>query len=147
MQWYYLEAFLFCVAGCVILICLYIALIESKENKEYRRKKIMYKTGKVAGIKEQLDGYERIKKDQVKAPIVIENVVKGFSDENGLFIYVAGSMDGVEVCVSVPSASLDTFKDIDANDIEDIKSKGLKMYIESHTSKKGRQYYTAYIDA
>ena len=146
MQMIYLRIFLFFVAGSVILISLYIALIECRENKYNRRKKIMYKTGKVMGIKEQLDGFERIKKDQVNAPILIQNVVKGYSDENGLFIYVAGSMNGMDVCVSVPNASLEVFKDIDANDVEEIKSKGLKMYLESHQSKKGRLYYTAYID-
>ena len=106
----------------------------------------MYKTGKVTGIREQLDGYERIQKDQVTSPIIIENVVKGYSDENGLFIYVAGLMNGREICVSVPNASLSEFKDIDARDIEEIRERGLKFYLESHTSKKGRMYYTAYID-
>ena len=143
----YLKVFLYFVGLGVILICLYIALIEARENKNKERMvSKMYKKGKVAGIKEQLEGYERIKKEDVKEPILIQNVVKGMSEENGLFIYVAGVHKGIDVCVAIPNASLSDFEGITSEDVEEIKRLGLKLYIESHTSKKGRLYYTAYID-
>lgn len=142
----YLTVFIYFIAISVIIICLYIALIEAKENKERMVLK-MYKRGKVLGIREQLKDYERISKEELKGGLLIDNIVKGVSEENGLFIYVAGTYDGKKVCVSVPSASLNDFKDIDANDIEEIRKLKLKFYLESYTSKKGRLYYTAYIDA
>lgn len=106
----------------------------------------MFKKGKVRGITEMLQGYEKLMKDQVEEPIEILDVVKGMSDENGLFIYVCGIHKGAHVYLSVPTSSLETFRDIDASDLEEIRKERLKMYIESHTSKKGRLYYTAYID-
>ena len=144
----YLTVLVFFILIGTLIICLYIALIEARENKvKERMVRKMYKRGKVAGIKEQLADYERIKKEEVKEPIVIQNIVKGMSEENGLFIYVAGLHQGQKVCVAVPNASLVDFKDITSDDVEEIKNLGLKFYLESHTSKKGRLYYTAYIDA
>ena len=106
----------------------------------------MYKRGKVKGVSEMLEGYEKLMKDKVEEPIEILDVVKGMSEENGLFIYVCSIHKGVHVYVSVPTSSLETFRDIDTSDLEEIRKERLKMYIESHTSKKGRLYYTAYID-
>lgn len=105
-----------------------------------------FNKGKRSGIKEQLEGFEKLDKENVKEPILIENVIKGISTENGLFIYVTGVHQGKDVFVSIPAASLDDFKDMDSEDIEQIRSDGLKLYIEANTSKKGRLYYTAYID-
>ena len=102
--------------------------------------------GKKEGPKAQLEGFTKLDKEKFEEPILIENVIKGMSDENGLFIYVTGIHKGQDVFVSIPAASLDDFKDITADDIEQIRSEGLRLYIEANTSKKGRLYYTAYID-
>lgn len=102
--------------------------------------------GKRTGLKAQLEGYQKLDKENIFYPIRIDNVVKGMSEENGLFVYVTGDYEGEKVFVSIPAASLDDFKDITADDLEQIREEGLHLYIESNTSKKGRLYYTAYID-
>lgn len=105
-----------------------------------------FKRGKTSGIGELLEGYEKIQKPDITEPILIDNVVKGVSEDNGLFIYVTGLHAGKKVFVSIPSASVEDFAEITAEDVAEIKRDGLRLYVESHTSKKGRLYYTAYID-
>lgn len=105
--------------------------------------------GKRNGIKELLDGYTRINKaDMVyDSGILIHNIIKGNSAENGDFVYVAGEYEGEKVFTAVPSASLENFLSITPEDIEEIKLNKYKMYIESRVSKNGRQYYIAWLDA
>ena len=105
-----------------------------------------FKRGKTKGIGELLEGYTKIQKADIEEPILIDNVVKGFSEDNGVFIYVTGTHKSVPVFVSIPAASLDDFTEINESDLDEIRSEGLKLYVESHMSKKGRQYYTAYIE-
>lgn len=106
----------------------------------------MFTKGKKSGIKAQLEGYTKLDKENISGPVMIDNVIKGMSVDNGLFIYITGAYNGQMVYVSVPAASLDDFKDITTDDIEQIRAEGLQLYVESHTSQKGRLYYTAYID-
>ena len=105
--------------------------------------------GKRNGIKELLDGYTRINKADVKAGegILIENIIKGTSVENGDYVYVTGKYEGADVFTAVPSASVNDFLKITPEDIEEIKLNKYKMYIESRVSKNGRQYYIAWLDA
>ncbi len=105
-----------------------------------------FKRGKTKGISELLEGYEKIQKCDIQEPILIDNVIKGYSEDNGVFIYVTGTHQSVPVFVSIPAASVDDFVEITESDLDEIRSEGLKLYVESHMSKKGRQYYTAYIE-
>lgn len=105
-----------------------------------------FKRGKTSGIGELLEGYEKIQKSDITEPILITNVVKGVSEDNGLFIYVTGLHQGKKVFVSIPSASLEDFAEITSDDVDLMVHDKLHLFIESHTSKKGRLYYTAYVD-
>lgn len=108
----------------------------------------MFKKGKTEGIKEKLEGFTKLKKDNIKpgVGVQIENVIKGFSNDNGDFVYVLGYYEEKPVFVSVPAASLDDFLSIDSKDIAEIKHDHLKMYVESRISKSNRQYFVAWID-
>ncbi len=108
----------------------------------------MFKKGKSLGFKELLEGYNKLDKADIdpQEGILIDNVIKGFSEENGDYIYVTGSYMAKPVYVSVPAASLADFIGIDPTDLEEIRSNGYKMYVESRISKKGRQYFVAWID-
>ena len=107
-----------------------------------------FKKGKSNTISEKLEGYEKLDKSNIdpKEGILIDNVVKGYSEDNGDYIYVTGSYMAKPVYVSVPAASIEDFITIDPTDLEEIRRDGLKLYIESRISKKGRQYFLAYID-
>ena len=108
----------------------------------------MFKKGKTYGTKERLEGFSKLDKAQIKpgVGVQIENVIKGFSNDNGDFVYVIGYYEEKPVFVSVPAASLDEFMAIDSTDIAEIKRDHLKMYVESRTSKSNRQYFVAWID-
>ena len=108
----------------------------------------MFKKGKQDSIKSLLEGYEKLDKANIKAGegVLIDNVIKGHSEDNGDFVYITGSYNGQPVFVSVPAASLDDFIKIDEMDLNQIKRDGLHFYVESCTSKKGRQYFIAWID-
>ena len=107
-----------------------------------------FRKGKVEGIQEQLEGYNKLDKANIKPTegILIDNVIKGHSEDNGDFVIVTGSYEAKPVFVSIPAASLDQFIKIDAADVEEIRRDDLKLYVESRTSKKGRQYFVAWID-
>lgn len=108
----------------------------------------MFTKGKVAGIKEKLEGFTKLDKSAIAGGegVLIKDVVKGHSDDNGDFIYVLGYYQEKPVFVSVPAASLEEFQGIDAADIDEITRNELKLYVESRTSKSGRQYFIAWID-
>ena len=108
----------------------------------------MFKKGKVEGVKEKLEGYTKLAKTEIEPGegVLIDNVVKGFSEENGDFIIVTGSYKAKPVFVSVPAASREDFMEITPADLDTIRSQGLRFYVESRTSKKGRQYFVAWID-
>lgn len=108
----------------------------------------MFTKGKRASIGDAIEGYEKLDKGSIAAGsgILIENVLHGVSEDNGDFVYVTGTYQGLKVFVSIPAASLDDFIKIDDADVEQIRRENLKLYIDSHASKKGRTYYTAYID-
>ena len=108
----------------------------------------MYVKGKRASIGDVIEGYEKLEKGSIAAGegIQIENIVRGVSADNGDFVYVTGSYKDLKVYVSIPAASLDDFLNIDEADLVQIRQENLKLYIDSHVSKKGRTYYTAYID-
>lgn len=104
--------------------------------------------GKKRGISELLEGYEKLNKAEI-APeegILIDNVIKGTSQDNGDFVYVTGTYNSKPVYTAIPAASLDNFLGITAEDLEEIRSSGLKLYVESKVSKIGRQYFIAWID-
>lgn len=107
-----------------------------------------FKKGKTNSISEALEGYTKLDKADIdqNEGILIDNVIKGYSPDNGDYIYVTGSYQAKPVYVSIPSASVENFITIDPTDIEEIRRDGLKLYIESRISKKGRQYFLAYID-
>lgn len=108
----------------------------------------MFKKGRASGIKEQLEGYEKLDKKNIQPGegIIIDGIVKGYSEDNGDFVYILGSYKNIPVFVSVPAASLDDFIGIDQADVDEIRRDGLKFYVESKVSKKGRQYFVAWID-
>lgn len=108
----------------------------------------MFKKGKTTGIREKLEGFAKLDKGAI-APgqgVLIADVVKGHSEDNGDFVYVLGYYEEKPVFVSVPAASLEDFQAIDSADIEEITRDDLKLYVESRTSKSGRQYFVAWID-
>lgn len=108
--------------------------------------------GKKKSIKEMLEeaGYVKLDKGTMdpKEGVEIDGVVKGESAENGTFVYVSGLYKGNMVYVSVPAASVDDFKEITSEDLEEIRRDNLKMFIEKKTSKSNppRDYFIAYID-
>lgn len=108
----------------------------------------MFRKGKVAGIKDKLEGFTKLDKALIAGGegVLITDVVKGHSDDNGDFIYILGYYQSKPVFVSVPAASLEDFQGIDQADIEEITRNELKLYVESKTSKSGRQYFIAWID-
>ena len=108
----------------------------------------MFKKGKQDSITSLLEGYNKLDKANIQAGkgVLIDNVIKGHSEDNGDFVYITGSYEAQPVFVSVPAASLDDFIKIDSDDLNVIRNSGLHFYVESCTSKKGRQYFIAWID-
>ena len=106
--------------------------------------------GKPVGIKDQLENMGYVKMDKgtmdEKEGVLIAEILRGESAENGTFIYVAGSYKGNQVYVSVPAASIDNFISITPDDIDQIRNEGLKLYVEKKMSKNNRTYFIAYID-
>ena len=114
--------------------------------------KMSFIRGKKKSLKEMLEdaGYVKLDKATMdpKEGVVIDGVEKGESAENGTFVYVSGLYKGSMVYVAVPTASVDDFKDITAEDLEEIRRDNLKMFVEKRTSKGNppRDYFVAYID-
>ena len=109
-----------------------------------------YVKGKPVGIKDQLEnaGYVKMDKGTMdeKEGLLIDNILRGESQENGTFMYVSGLYKGSMVYISVPAASLDNFISITPEDLEQIRNEGLKLYVEKKMSKNGRAYFIAFID-
>lgn len=107
----------------------------------------MFKTGKQAGIKEILTGYDKVSKDSVVAtPIIIERVVKGTSAEYGEFVFILGDQNGKKVFVPCPAASKEIFADWSVSDDELMETGQYKLYMEKLISRNNRDYYICYID-
>lgn len=108
--------------------------------------------GKKKSLKEMFEdaGYVKLDKGTMdpKEGVLIDQIEMGESSENGVFIYVSGLYKGNMVYVSVPTASVQDFINIDKEDLEEIHREKLKMFVEKRTSKSNppRDYFIAYID-
>lgn len=107
-----------------------------------------WKKGRNVSIGDQLKGYEKIDKAKIPAGkgIIVENIIKGYSPDNGDYVYVLGDLDGSAVFTAVPAASLDEFMNITPEDLTEIKNGKVKFYVEERTSRSNRLYYVAWLD-
>ena len=105
----------------------------------------MIKTGDNS-IKTLLEGKVKLKKeDVIGKPLHLLDIVTGHSDDNGDYGYFI--LEGNEY-ISIPSSSFDIFAGYaaDAADIAAIRKGNYDVIFNSTTSKKGRQYYTCYLE-
>lgn len=112
----------------------------AKENN-----KMAIRTGKFS-MKALMEGKVKVAKDDLvgKRSHVVD-IIKGSSEDNGDYVYLF--LEDLKY-VSVPSANLEEFYDY-ANTPEDadaIRSGAYDVIFEKATSKKGREYFTCYLD-
>lgn len=103
------------------------------------------KTGKQS-MKALMEGKTKVAKENligIKSHIV--GIVKGTSEDNGDYVYLF--LDDNKY-VSVPSANIDEFIEYATDSADsDAINKGLyDVIFEKATSKKGREYYTCYLE-
>ena len=92
----------------------------------------MFKKGKIEGIKDQLDGYTKLNKAdmQPNEGLLIDGIIKGYSADNGDFVYVRGYYQAKPVFVAVPSANLDDFMEITSSSPTLNSAKGISVRSE-----------------
>lgn len=108
----------------------------------------MIRKGRPESIKDVIKGYDKVTKDEaIEKPITIEKVVKGVSEDYGDFIFICGhNEDDKKVFVACPKASFSLFEDCTDSDNEEFARNSYKLVMEKSVSKKGKEYYTCYID-
>lgn len=103
------------------------------------------KTGKVS-LKALMENKEKVEKDTlVGVRTQVVGIVKGTSSENGDFVYLLFNDDKF---ASVPSANVEEFAEYagNAEDVAEFNAGKYDVIYEKATSKKGREYFTCYLE-
>lgn len=109
----------------------------------------MINIGKKSSVKEELNEYTKVNKDEiVEHDIYIEKVIVGETEENGCFAAVAGmdlNNNNNKVWFYAPTYDDACLCQATQEEIESICNKNYLYIIEEHEGKNGRRYFTGYI--
>lgn len=109
----------------------------------------MLNIGKNSGVKEELNEYIKVNKDEiVEHDIYIEKVIVGNTEDYGCFAAVAGmdlNNNNNKVWFYVPTYDDACLCQATREEIESICNKNYLYIIEKNEGKNGRTYYTGYI--
>lgn len=97
-------------------------------------------------IKAIMEGKEKVEKPElVGVKTQVLDIVKGISSENGVFVYVFFADNKY---ASIPAANIEEFAAYcdDADDLAEIRSGAYDIIYNKTVSKKGRDYYTCYLE-
>lgn len=109
----------------------------------------MLNIGKKATVKEELNEYTKVNKDEiVEHDIYIEKVIVGETEENGCFAAVAGmdlNNNNNKVWFYTPTYDDACLRQATHEEIESICNNNYLYVMEKNEGKNGRIYYTGYI--
>lgn len=114
-------------------------------TKEKENENMAIRTGKFS-MKALMEGKTKVSKEElvgIRSHVV--DIIRGTSEENGDYVYLF--LDDCKY-VSVPSSNIEEFIEYatDAADSDAIRKGLYDVIFEKATSKKGREYFTCYLD-
>jgi len=118
----------------------YTTRIKKKEIEQ-----MAIRTGKFS-MKAMMEGKTKVAKESlVGVHTHVIDIIKGTSTENGDYVYLFFEN---ATYVSVPSSNIEEFIEYaeSPSDADAIRQGLYDVVFETATSKKGRQYYTCYLD-